>query len=223
MAPFRYAYSFVLISRLQHLLRNSLIPCTSTIETPNALHSDGFSVLSGPLVRILCNMLSSGVSVVSKEMLSCAIPRTSSGAQLLLTRTCWSSTGSSRKQGTFFTNLRVFTSTADAALQVVCGDRSTTFFFDPQEQACTDTATLGILCWEFWADCMSFFRILYRMLLCLLSLMQWHPSKQAMPPGVLRNSRIRISCAHFCAPLIPWTQRVYISFLPFKWQVVETF
>ena len=203
MAPFKYAYSFVLMSRLQHLLRNNFILCTSTKETPGALHSDDFSVLSGPLVKILCNMLSSGVSVVSKTILSCAMPRTSSGAQLLLTRTCWSSTGSSRKQGTFFTNLRVFTSTADAALQVVCGDRSTTFFLDPHEQACTATSTLEILCCEFWADWMSFFKILYRMLFCLLSLMQWHPSKQAMPSTVLRNSRIRISCAYFCAPLIP--------------------
>lgn len=78
IAPFKYAYSLVLMSNPQHFLRNILIPWTSVNATPLLLL--WLSCLSCPLVKIRCNMLGSCVSEVSKSILSCAMPSTSSGA-----------------------------------------------------------------------------------------------------------------------------------------------
>lgn len=172
IAPFKYAYSLVLMSNPQHFLRNILIPWTSVNATPLLLL--WLSCLSCPLVKIRCNMLGSCVSEVSKSILSCAMPSTSSGAQLLRTSVCWSSTGSSRKHGTFFTNFRVLTRTAEAALHVVWGERRDTFLLDPHAHARMDTASLGALGWfPSCADWVSFFKMLYKMLFCRLSLLQW--------------------------------------------------
>lgn len=136
MAPFKYAYSLVLMSSPQHLFKNIFIPWTSVRETPWPLRPCAVSCLPCPLVSMFCNILSSGVSMVSKSIKSCAMPKTSSWAQLLRTSCNWSSAGSSRKQSTFLTNFSVFKSAADAALHVVWGERRTTFFLDPHEQAC---------------------------------------------------------------------------------------
>lgn len=160
------------MSSPQHFRKNILIPWTSVNATPPLLL--WLSCLSCPLVNIRCSMLGSCVSEVSKSTLSCAMPSTSSGAQLLRTSMCWSSTSSSRKHGTFFTNFRVLTRTAEAALHVVWGERRDTFLLDPHAHARMDKASLGVLGWfPSCADWLSFFKMLYKMLFCCLSLLQW--------------------------------------------------
>ncbi|TNN47875.1 hypothetical protein EYF80_041926 [Liparis tanakae] len=110
------------MSTLQHFVRKALMASISTTETPAAplLGPAGSTSLcrSGRPVRMRCSMLGSTVSVVSKSTRSCARPNTSRGAQQLRINVSWSSSGSSRKQGTFFTKRSVFTRTAEAALHV---------------------------------------------------------------------------------------------------------
>lgn len=160
-APFRYAYSFVLISTLQHFFRNALIASMSTIETPAAplfCLATTSPCRSGKPVRMRCSMLGSTVSVVSKSTRSCASPSTSRGAQPLRMSISWSSSGSSRKQGTFFTNRSVFTRTAEAALHVTCGERRMPRRrVEPQEQACcrSSCSEAGAEEGVFWNKCCS--------------------------------------------------------------------
>jgi len=111
IAPFRKANSVTLIFSPLHITKTILTPSTSPTGTPGSWSRPPLSC-----VKILCNMLGCCVSIVSKSTESCTKPRTSSGAQLLRTSRSWSSAGKPRKHGTFFTNLKVLTSTSEAAL-----------------------------------------------------------------------------------------------------------
>lgn len=142
IAPFRNAYSLTLMLSRLHLTRNILIPSASPTGTPGSRVSAGVRCCRSLLcVKMRCNRLGCCVSTVSKSTESCTMPRTSSGAQLLRTSRSWSSGGKPRKHGTFFTNLKVFTSTSEVALKTNLGARiSTSFLLHAHEQSCCAVA-----------------------------------------------------------------------------------
>lgn len=148
MTPLRNAYSLTLILSPLQLTRNIWIPSAALTGTPES-RTAAVALCCRPslCVKIMCNRLGWRVSTVSKSTESCTMPKTSSGAQLWRTSRSWSSTGRPRKQGTFFTNLKVFWSTSEAARKTSRGARSATSLrFDAQEQGCGAAVVSRRLC-----------------------------------------------------------------------------